>query len=162
MSTLVSVGNAHQPFTRLLNAVAANAPSLPQPVIVQHGHTPFSSKDCRAVPFFEMSEFERLIADSTLVIVQAGGGGVLQALRSGKVPVVMPRQERLGEAVDDHQGNWGRALYKTGRVVLVEDAAQLMIGVGRALAQQEEYVGQVIEIPLVDLVRDALRGRLSS
>jgi UDP-N-acetylglucosamine transferase subunit ALG13 len=162
MSTFVSVGNTHQPFTRLLHAVAANALDLPQPVIVQHGHTPFGSNACRAVPFFEMSEFERLIAGSSLIIVQAGGGGILHALRSGKVPVVVPRQQRLGEHIDDHQVSWGRALSKTGRVVLVEDVSQLMLGVRQALGQQQDFIGQTIEIALINLVRDALGGRLSS
>ena len=126
MSTFVLVGNVRRPFTRLLNAIAANAPALPQPVVVQHGHTPFAGNDCRAVPFFEMSEFERLIAASQLVVAHAGVGGIFHALRSGKVPVVVPRRHDLGEHIDDHQVSLARALSKTERVVVLEDVAALL------------------------------------
>ena len=157
MSTFVSVGNAHQPFTRLLEAVAANSTALPQPVIVQRGHTPFNTDGCRAQPFFEMSEFERLIAESELVIVQAGGGGVLHALRSGKVPVLVPRRGDLREHIDDHQVSWGRALAASQRVILVEDVSRIMEGVQEALARQKNHKVHPIELPLIDLVRAALR-----
>jgi hypothetical protein len=36
MSTFVSVGNATQSFSRLLDAVIDIAPTLPQPVIFQY------------------------------------------------------------------------------------------------------------------------------
>ncbi len=35
------MGNATQPFTRLLDGIAAIARELPQPVFVQSGSTPF-------------------------------------------------------------------------------------------------------------------------
>jgi UDP-N-acetylglucosamine transferase subunit ALG13 len=157
LSTFVLVGNVRRPFTRLLDAVTTNAAALPQPVIVQHGHTPFKSDACRGVPFLEMSEFERLIASSQLVIAHAGVGGIFHALRAGKVPVVVPRRSDLGEHLDDHQLSLARALSKTQKVVVVEDVGTLLAGSREALAHQEAYGSSLREVPMVELVADALR-----
>ena len=58
MSTFVSVGNATQPFRRLLDSVMAIARDLPQPVFVQSGSTPFHAEGCECVPFLNISEFQ--------------------------------------------------------------------------------------------------------
>lgn len=159
MSTFVSVGNAHQAFGRLLDAVEKIAPSLPQPVIVQHGHSPFASGSCKAVPFFSMPEFEQHVRNAALFIVQAGGGGVLLGLKSGKVPVIIPRLGDLGECIDNHQVSWGRALASTGRVVLIEDVAKLADASREAIARQTRAAASAEDVPLVSLVHEALRRR---
>lgn len=156
MSTFVSVGNAHQPFARMLTAVSANFEALPPPVVVQHGHTPFADKRCRCVPFFEMSTFDVMMARSKLIIVQAGGGGVLQALKRGKVPVIVARRHALGEHIDDHQVSWARALAGTSRVILLEDVDQLTAAASSALALQALVATRPRTAPLIGLVREAL------
>lgn len=110
--------------------------TLPQPVIVQHGETPFPSDVCRAIPFVEMSEFERLVAEAELLILHAGAGSVIHAVRAGKVPVVMPRRAIYGEIVDDHQVEFAKALEVAGRVVVADEPLQLAEAVRRALDLQ--------------------------
>ncbi|MEW5771875.1 MAG: glycosyltransferase [Pseudomonadota bacterium] len=138
MSTFVSVGNATQPFRRLLDEVARLAAALPQPVVVQHGATPFHADSCRAIPFVDMNEFEHLMASSNLLILHAGAGSVIHAVRAGKVPVVMPRRALFGEHIDDHQIEFARALAAVGRVVLAYESEQLGDAVHRAMALQRE------------------------
>jgi UDP-N-acetylglucosamine transferase subunit ALG13 len=136
MSTFVSVGNAHQPFSRLVAAVADISEFLPQPVVIQHGYTPFVSDHCEAIPFLEMSEFQERIAFSTLLILHAGVGGILSALKCGKIPIIVPRRADLGEHIDNHQVDLGRALAGTGRVVVIEDVANLEIATKHAVSKQ--------------------------
>ena len=93
---------------------------LPQPVFVQSGSTPFDAAGCEVAPFLAMSEFERRVAQSTLLIMHAGAGSVITAVRAGKVPVVMPRRARFGEHVDDHQVEFARELAAAGRIVVAE------------------------------------------
>ena len=98
MSTFVSVGNCRQSFARMLGRIAeiANGSIMPHPVYVQHGHTPFSGSSCIATPFLTRDEFDvRLVAAS--LVLSHGGMTSLQAIRAGKVPVVMPRQARYGQ-----------------------------------------------------------------
>lgn len=160
MSTFVSVGNAKQPFRRLLDAIADLAPHLPQPVIVQHGHTPFASADCRVVPFMGMDEFAYQIKTAQLLILHAGAGSVIHALETGKYPVVMPRRADLGEHVNDHQIEFARALGEMGKVMVVETPERLAQAVQGVLASAAgpRNTGAIAhaELRMVALVREVL------
>jgi UDP-N-acetylglucosamine transferase subunit ALG13 len=136
LSTFVSVGNALQPFTRLLDAVSRIAPQLPQPVIVQSGHTPLVERTFRSVPFIGMDEFSRNIREADLLILHAGAGSVIHAVEAGKVPVIMPRRFAFGEHVNDHQVELARALAEVGKVAMAEGPDDLARAVGEAIARQ--------------------------
>lgn len=157
MSTFVTVGNAHQPFQRLLDAVSSFASQLPQPVIVQFGHGRFSAPGCDARAFIEMNEFERLIREAQVVIQHAGVGGVLLAIRAGKVPVIMPRRAAFGECIDDHQLENAAVLARRNQAVVIEDASELLPAVEKALAMQRVRQAEAREPELVRLVRETLR-----
>lgn len=158
MSTFVSVGNATQPFLRLLDAVAKLVPELPPPVIVQHGVAPFYAQGCRAVPFVGMDDFESLIIEAELLILHAGAGSVLNALRAGKVPVVMPRRVCYGEHVDDHQLEFAQALAETGRVMVAGEPEHLAAAVRCALSLQSERDKLIKGSTMVQLVEQVLAG----
>jgi UDP-N-acetylglucosamine transferase subunit ALG13 len=161
MSTFVSLGTVRRPFTRLIEAVEAIAGDLPQPVIVQSGHTPVAGTRCEVRAFLPMPAFEACVDAAELVILQAGGGGVLAALRYGKVPVLVPRRAGRGEHIDDHQLAWARAMAASGRVVVVEDGAALLAGARLALARQREGALRGSTSPMVALVGAAL-GRAAA
>jgi len=160
VSTFVSIGNALQPFGRLLDEVArlANAGLLPQPVVVQHGHTPFSSQACSGVAFLELRRFEAEVERARLCIIHAGAGSVLYALRAGKVPVIMPRDPAHGEIIDDHQQELAGMLDKASLAVIAKEPSELESAVRRAEAMQAERRdgASAAEPRLVGLVRDTL------
>jgi UDP-N-acetylglucosamine transferase subunit ALG13 len=81
-----------------------------------------------------MDEFERLIQQSSLLIMHAGAGSVIHALRTERVPIVMPRRAAEGEHIDDHQLEFATALASTGHVLLARDTAELRSAVRTALA----------------------------
>lgn len=156
VSTFVSVGNATQPFRRLLDAVCQLARQLPQPVFVQHGAAQdFGCPNCGGVAFMDMQAFEQQIAAAELLILHAGAGSVIHAVRAGRVPVVMPRRGSLGEHVDDHQLEFARELAATGKVVIAYDADSLWQAIAEALKRQRAMASGVVagEPPLVGLVR---------
>jgi exopolysaccharide biosynthesis glucuronosyltransferase PssE len=153
----VSVGNAHQTFHRLLEAVERIANLLPQPVIIQYGHTPYHSRRCQAHAFIAMSEYERLISESSLVILHAGGGGVLLAVHAGKVPVLMPRRAKYGEHVDDHQVENAKALAANGNVVVAEEPDDLIVAVEEAMKRQLMPRSSDATSPMVGLISEVLR-----
>lgn len=142
MSTFVSVGNATQPFPRLLDAVASVVAQLPQPVFVQYGaYDAFDCPACDAAAFVSMAEFERRVGEASLLIMHAGAGSVIHAVRAGKLPVVMPRKASLGEHVDDHQEEFARELHRLGRLVTCEEASLLLSAVHDALSLQNARRG---------------------
>ena len=124
-----TVGNATQGFTRLLNAVdeAAGAGVFgDEPVFIQTGNNPgFQASHCQQEGFVEMSRFEALIRDSSLVISHGGSGTLINLLQAGKVPVVMPRRREYSEHVDDHQVELVKALAAEGRVIPVFEPEDL-------------------------------------
>jgi UDP-N-acetylglucosamine transferase subunit ALG13 len=137
MSSFISVGNATQPFPRLLDAVAALAPSLPQPVFVQHGYSPFPYPQIASAAQIEMEDFQSRISAARLLILHAGAGSVINAVRAGKCPVIMPRRLAKGEHVDDHQAEFAAEMAALGWVILAPEPADLPAAIAQALARQD-------------------------
>lgn len=157
MSTFVSVGNATQPFYRLLEAVREHLAILPRPLFIQYG----SASDIfgpaySAAAFVDMNEFASRVADAELLILHAGAGSIIHAARAGKVPVVMPRRALLGEHVDDHQMEFTQELARTGRIVVCHHASDLPTAVSEALLLQRRLPAQPTESPMLRMVRQAL------
>ena len=157
LSTFVSVGNARQPFNRLLDAVVGLQEILPRPIVVQHGHTPFCVVEMEAVDFVGMEQFMEQIRGAKILIFHAGVGAVLQAIETGHVPVVMPRRRVFGEVVDDHQVDYARVMEQAGLVVVANTVEELGVAIRRVLNRTVEQVSRTDEPKLVALVREALR-----
>ena len=160
VSTFVTVGNATRPFKRLLEAVGKIAGELPQPVFVQYGAGSMSDcPGCTGAAFLDMAAFEQHVREAELLILHAGAGSVIHAVRAGKIPVIMPRRARLGEHVDDHQEEFAEELAKTGKVMVAHDAATMTVAVACALAlQKTEHYEVQRETAMIGSVRRALSG----
>ena len=158
MSTFVSIGNAAQPFRRLLDGVTAIARDLPQPVFVQSGNTPFHAEGCESVPFLDMSEFQSRIERSMLLIMHAGAGSLITAVRAGKLPVVMARCVRYGEHVDDHQVELARELDRAGRIVVANEPAELLSAAREALTRQEGARWAAAAPAMIGMIADVLHS----
>lgn len=118
----VTLGTS-EPFDRLLAALGP----LPagEELVVQLGASTVHPAGARCVEFLAYDEVVDLMRRARVVVTHAGAGSVLAARAQGKVPVVVPRLHRHGEAVDDHQVQFGRRLHRAGLVTLVEDPASL-------------------------------------
>lgn len=157
VSTFVSVGNATHSFDRLLDAVAALAHTLPQPVVVQHGATRFDSACCIAHDFVDMPTFEKLASEAELLILHAGAGSVIHAIKAGKVPVVMPRLAAFNEHVNDHQLEFAQELERLGKVVMARTAEDLQLSTKAALRRQKSRADSVTQPALLQMIESALQ-----
>jgi UDP-N-acetylglucosamine transferase subunit ALG13 len=116
-------------FDRFLGALE----SLPgDELVVQHGPGPPPPNATRAVPWMTFAEIVDHMERAERVISHAGAGTILCAARAGQTPVVLPRLQRFGETVDDHQLELARRLAEDGRLVLVEDESNLAAAVAAA------------------------------
>lgn len=124
----VTVGNATQGFRRLLNGVdelARQGFFGDEKIFMQTGHNAgFQSLACQCQPFISLADFQRHLTEATLVISH-GGCTVFQALRAGKVPVIMPRMRKHGEHVNDHQVVFAETLARDGWIVPAYSPAEL-------------------------------------
>jgi UDP-N-acetylglucosamine transferase subunit ALG13 len=137
MSSFISIGNGTQSFARLLDQVRRIAPHLPQPVVVQHGWTPFHDLGIEHFDFTDEAGFRARLEACTVFITHGGGGSVFAAIRAGKKPIVVPRLKRFDEIVDDHQLAFARELEQQGKIVVVHDVHDLLDGVERLRADPD-------------------------
>lgn len=136
MTTFISVGNAHQSFERFLNSVLDNIDILPRPVIVQYGHTLFNDTRCVSSSFFSIEQYNRCIQDAKLLILHAGAGSVIKALRAGKRPIVVPRRKKYGEIINDHQLYFATEMDKMKKIELVLKISDLR----KAIQNARNYI----------------------
>lgn len=119
----VTVGTHEIPFARMLAAVGALVEI--DELVVQRGSATISLPGARVVDFLPFAELHGLMREAAVVVTHAGAGSVISALSVDKCPVVVPRLQRFGETVDDHQLSFGRKLAAAGLVTCVEDLERL-------------------------------------
>ncbi|HEX8752620.1 MAG TPA: glycosyltransferase [Solirubrobacterales bacterium] len=149
----VTVGTHHQPFKRMLDAVATIEGAE---LVVQHGPGSPPPNATVAEPFMPFDRMLHYYREADAVITHAGVGSILCAVREGHTPLVVPRQHALGEHVDDHQAELTRALEARGSVVAVWDTGRLAEQLTELPPRRREV--ELAVPPLCGSVRAALLG----
>ncbi|WP_217270775.1 glycosyltransferase, partial [Lactobacillus helveticus] len=72
-------------------------------VIVQTGFSTYVPKHCEAHKMMSFDEMQHTLKDARIVITHGGPSSFIEALQYGKVPIVVPRQEKFHEHVNNHQ-----------------------------------------------------------
>ena len=153
----VTVGTHHQPFARLLDALAElDGDDL----VVQYGPAAPPPGVRRAEAYMPFDRMLECFGEAEKVITHAGVGSILCATRAGQTPLVVPRRHDLGEHVDDHQVELTRALEARGSVIAVRDTGTLAEALAAAPARQA--APETVASPLSSSVRAALLGAQAS
>lgn len=101
----VTVGTHEQPFNRLIkkidNLVAKG--NIKEKVIIQTGFSTYIPKYCEFHKMMSFEEMQAALRDARIVITHGGPSSFIEALQFGKVPIVVPRQEKFHEHVNNHQ-----------------------------------------------------------
>ena len=130
----VTVGTHTAQFDRLVRAADAYARTTSEEVVVQRGASAVETTAARSFDFCDSAEMDRLIHGSRVVVCH-GADTILDVLRAGKPVLAVPRQERYGEHLNDHQVDFARALAERGWIaVLEEPEAGLADAIERAAA----------------------------
>lgn len=117
---VVSVGSSsYSGFPRLVRHLAQLLP--PDVEVLWQCDLPDVPEGVNARPRVPAAELHAAMAEADAVVVHAGTGSSLAALRAGRLPVVAPRLPTRGEHVDDHQLQIARFLADRG-LALVRDA----------------------------------------
>lgn len=120
----VFLGTDHHRFDRLLRWVGELQSRTDLRFQVQHGYTPLP-EGLAGEAMLDCAALDELLRRASAVVTHAGPGSIMDARSHGHVPVVVPRDPRLGEHVDDHQLRFARFLERTEMVATAHDAAQL-------------------------------------
>ena len=102
---LVSVGSQKFQFNRLLKEIdrLIENKTITDKVFAQIGVSDYKPKNYEYVDFMTQEEFNEKLRESNLVITHAGTGVIINAVKDNKKVIAIPRLEKYGEHVDDHQ-----------------------------------------------------------
>jgi UDP-N-acetylglucosamine transferase subunit ALG13 len=130
---LVVVGTDHHRFDRVVVWTDTWARSHPGiSVMVQHGTSP-APAFAAGHPLVPYDQLQNSMRGARVVVTHGGPATITEARRLGKVPVVVPRDPRLREHVDDHQQRFARRMGASGLVVLCESEGDFHRALDRAL-----------------------------
>ena len=102
----LSAGNNELSFLRLFlkfEKIFGNLNKRNVEVICQTGHTEYRNKNFKIIKFVEKKKFNELILKSSVFISHAGAGSVIDSIQNRKIPILLPREKKFNEHVDDHQ-----------------------------------------------------------
>lgn len=122
----VTVGTHEQPMDRLVRALdGLGAVDVPadEAIVVQGGPCVLPVRRVELHGMMAFPSVQEHMARARIVVTHGGPATIMQALSHGKVPLVVPRQARYGEHVDDHQVRFARRI--ADRVVLVMEMDEL-------------------------------------
>jgi UDP-N-acetylglucosamine transferase subunit ALG13 len=96
-------------------------------VVIQGVSGMTKTVNARAVGFVSDSEIERLYHAARVVVCHAGTGTLLNAIRHGKSPILVPRMKECGEHFDNHQVDFCEAIEREYGFRVVKDVSQLEV-----------------------------------
>lgn len=124
----VTVGTHEQPFDRLISRIdeLKGGGVIREDVFIQTGFSTYEPRHCRWSKLIPYSDMVKNMEQARLIITHGGPASFLMSLQLGKIPVVVPRQSRYGEHINDHQIDFCREVaIRHGNIILVEDVDTL-------------------------------------
>lgn len=123
----ITVGTHEQPFNRLVKKVDELAYKFPtQEIFMQTGYSTYVPRNVRYSAFLSPEEMDRKIENSEIIITHGGPASFMNVVGLGKVPIVVPRQKKFDEHVNDHQVTFSRAIEeKYNNIIVVEEINKL-------------------------------------
>ena len=122
----VTVGTHEQQFDRLVKYMDKWAGCHDEKVIIQTGYSAYIPQNCKYQKMFSFQEMQEYVKKARIIITHGGPSSFIMPLQNGKIPIVVPRQKRYGEHVNDHQLEFCRQVFeKKKNIILVEKTASL-------------------------------------
>lgn len=135
----VTVGTHEQPFNRLIEKMdeLVESGKIKEKVVVQYGFSTYEAKHCEMHKMMSFDEMQQTFKDARIVITHGGPSSFVEALQYGKVPIVVPRQLKLNEHVNNHQVDFTKLIAeRMNNIIPVYDIANL----GRTIADYDTIV----------------------
>lgn len=124
----VTVGTHEQPFNRLVKKVddLVAQGNIKEKVVIQTGFSTYNATHCEAHRMMSFDEMQQALKDARIVIMHGGPSSFIEALQFGKVPIVVPREEKYHEHVNNHQVDFTQLIAKRmNNIIPVYDISKL-------------------------------------
>lgn len=138
----VTVGTHEQPFNRLIKAIdeLKRDGVITEEVIIQTGFSTYEPRYCQWSKLIPYQQMIKNVEDARIVITHGGPASFVMPLQIGKTPIVVPRQKKYDEHVNDHQVEFARNVSeRMGTIIPVEDISDL----GKIIKNYDEIVANM-------------------
>ena len=117
----VTVGTHEQQFNRLIEEIdrLKGKGIIKDEVIMQTGYCTYEPKYCvwsELLPYDQMLEN---VEKADIVITHGGPSSFVMPLQIGKIPIVVPRQKKFNEHVNNHQVEFSNAVKERFQNIIV-------------------------------------------
>lgn len=137
----VIVGTHEQQFNRLIEYMDNWAVHHDEDVFIQTGFSTYKPKHCMSQDFLPREIFDKKISEARIIITHGGPSSFIESLQIGKTPIVVPRQNRFREHINDHQVDFCKKYeQRMGNIIIVQDIDKL----GDAIASYDEIVAGLV------------------
>lgn len=158
----VTVGTHEQPFNRLvqkMDELKKNG-TIQEDVIIQTGFSTYEPQYCQWSKLIPYQQMIKNVEEARIVITHGGPASFIMPLQIGKTPIVVPRQHKFDEHVNNHQVEFARNVEKRmGTIIDVEDVEtlgdiitnyyQIVVGMGHGMSSNNAKFNEELE-KLVD------------
>ena len=119
----VTVGTHEQPFNRLLEKVDELIESgvIKEEVIAQTGYSTYEPKHYKFEKLIPYEDMQKYYREARIIITHGGPSSFIDALILQKTPIVVPRQEKFNEHINNHQLDFSLAVKERGFNLIVID-----------------------------------------
>ena len=124
----VTVGTHEQQFNRLIEEIDNLKKNgiIKEDVFIQTGFSTYEPKYCKWRKLISYEEMQKYNKEASLVITHGGPASFIAPLELGKIPVVVPRQLKFEEHVNDHQMDFTKQVAeRMGTIIPVYDIKDL-------------------------------------
>lgn len=124
----VTVGTHEQPFNRLIEEIDKLKENnvIQDDIIIQRGYSTYLPKNCQCYDFLQYDKMEQIQKEAKLIITHGGPSSFIYPISIGKIPIVVPRQKKYAEHINDHQLIFCQELVKRNfPIVCIENINEL-------------------------------------
>lgn len=122
----VTVGTHEQQFNRLVEYMDKWAGEHEEDVVIQTGYSTYEPKNAKWSKLYPYQKMIEFVDEARIVITHGGPSSFIMPLQVGKTPIVVPRQYKYNEHVNDHQVKFSKEVEKRlGNIIDVEDIDML-------------------------------------
>ena len=115
----ITFGTQNNDFTRCLKEVEnlIQEGLITERVVAQVGYTKYRPQGIECVDFVSETDYQKFIAEATVVISHAGSGALFSAVKTGKKTIAVARLAKYGEMANDHQTELVKKLAEEGYIL---------------------------------------------
>lgn len=124
----VTVGTHEQPFNRLIKKIdeLKRDGIIKEDVLMQIGFSTYIPQYCEYKKMIPYQDMIKNVQNARIVITHGGPSSFIMPLQIGKIPVVVPRQEKFNEHVNNHQLTFAKEVNERyHNLIVVEDVDDL-------------------------------------